>query len=201
MKVDFSLVLIALFAPICFAAQPQAAAIQQLSEQKPSSLLQPALDSVAHAGSGVDLNRWKGSNALREEIDANLASMQKDLQMTLPPLLMAADSAPESASASLPVLLNLDALYSVLLRVSIASRTGAPREENTALEQAVTLLDGARRDLGDAVLQSAQAQEKRTAGLQASLQQQQQVTSVIAAPALVPAKTKKRRTPATSATR
>lgn len=141
--------------------------------QTPSSLVQPALDSVARAGSAVDLNRWKGSNSLRQETDANLASMQKDLQATLPPLLAAADAAPTSATASLPVLLNLDALYAVLLRVAIASRGSAPRDEATALEQAATVLDSARRDLGDAVLTSARALEKQVTDLQATLKRQQ----------------------------
>lgn len=189
MQVSRSLGLIFFCAPI-FAVVPQ-----PLTAQTPSSLIQPALDSVARAGSSVDLNRWKGSGAVRDEVDANLASMQKDLQTTLPPLLTAADAAPNSTSASLPVLLNLDALYSVLLRVTIASRAGAPREQNTALEQAATLLDSARRDLGDAVLSAAKAQEQRTAELQATLQQQ---AAAVATPQQVPAtpiplaKTKKR---------
>ena len=140
--------------------------------QKPSTLVQPALDSLAHAGSSIDLNRWKGSNGIREEVDANLASMQKDLQTTLPPLLTTADGSPDSASASLPVLLNLDALYSVLLRVTIASRNGAPREENTALEQAALLLDSARRDLGEAIMAQTKAQDDRIAELQAKAKQQ-----------------------------
>ncbi len=148
------------------AQQPQTAT------QKPSSLLQPAIDSVARAGSAVDLNRWKGSNAMREEVDGYLASMQKDIENTLPPLLAAADAAPDSASASLPVLLNVDALYSVLLRVTMVAHTSAPRDQSTALDQSATLLDNARRDLGDALLAAARTQERHTAALQAQVQQQ-----------------------------
>lgn len=153
----------------CLAQQP---ATTQGAAQTPSTLLQPALDSVAKAGSAVDLNRWKGPGGMRADVDANLASLQKDLESTLPPLLTAADAAPASASAALPVLLNLDALYSVLLRVTIASRTGAPRDQNESLEKSATLLDSARRDLGQAILASTIAQEKRTAELQATVQQQ-----------------------------
>lgn len=150
--------------------------------QPPSSLVQPALDSVARAGSAVDLNHWKGSAAARDEVDGNLASMQKDLQTTLPPLLAAADAAPSSAAAALPVLLNLDALYSVLLRVTIASRGSAPRSESAALEQATTLLDGARRDLGDAVLRSAMAAEQQVSDLQTTVQRQQAVMQQVPPP-------------------
>ncbi len=158
--------------------------------QPPSSLVQPALDSVARAGSAVDLNRWKGSAGARDEGDANRASRQKDLQTTLPPLLAAADAAPASAAASLPVLLNLDALYSVLLRVTIASRGNAPRTENTALEQAAALLDGARRSLGDAVLASAKANEQQVSDLQAAAAQQQQTAPQQAPATKTPTTTK-----------
>lgn len=147
------------------ACGAQQAAESAALVQPPSSLVQPALDRVAQAGSGVDLNRWKGSSTFREEVDQNLASMQKDLQTALPPLLIAADAAPNSASAALPVLLNLDALYSVLLRVTLASRSSAPRDENAALEQAANVLDGARRTLGDAVLAAAQRAEQQLSEL------------------------------------
>ena len=168
--------------------------------QTPSTLLQPALDSVAKAGSAVDLNKWKGPSNVRADVDANLLSMQKDIETTLPPLLTAADAAPNSAAASLPVLLNLDALYSVLLRVTIASRTGAPRDQNQSLEQSAQVLDSARRDLGQAILVAATAQEKRVAELQATVQQQAAATAApvqqVAVPSPVVApKPKKRRAP------
>ena len=169
----------AVFVVACSAQGGQTPALQP-----PSTLVRPALESVGRAGSAVDLNKWKGSAATRDDVDANLVSMQKDLQSTLPPLLTAADAAPDSAAASLPVLLNMDALYSVLLRVTIASRSVAPHDENTALEQAAVLLDSARRDLGEAILTATRAQEKRIADLQATVQQQ---AATMAATATVPA--------------
>ena len=182
-------------AAVPFALLVACCSAQTAAIQTPSSLVQRALQSVGRAGSAVDLNKWKGSNAMREDVDANLASMQKDLQSTLPGLLTAADAAPASVAASLPVLLNMDALYSVLLRVTIASRNSAPRDENTALEQAAVLLDSARRDLGDAVLAAAKAQDKQIAGLQATVQQQASALSAAATPAapLAPLRGKRRK--------
>lgn len=176
-----------------FAGKPcrtQQAASAAPATQAPSSLVRPALDSVARAGSAVDLNRWKGPNATREGVDANLASIQKDLETTLPPLLTAADAAPNAASASLPVLLNLDALYSVLLRVSVAAHTGAPRDEAAAIDQATTLLDSARRDLGDAVLRSAKAAEQQVTELQTTVHQQEAAMQQVQQP-VKPASTTK----------
>lgn len=166
--------------------------------QKPSTLIAPALESVGKAGSSVDLNKWKGGNSVREEVDANLLSMQKDLQNTLPPLLTASDAAPASPAASMPVLLNLDALYSVLLRVTISSRGNAPREQNTQLEQAAQLLDSARRDLGETILGGIRAQEKRIGELQTTVQQQTaaitaaQQAAAAATPPPAPVKPKRR---------
>lgn len=180
------------------AQQPQSPA----PAQPPSSLIQPALDSVAQAGSAVDLNHWRGSAAARDEVDGNLLSMQKDLQTTLPPLLAAADAAPASVAASLPVLLNLDALYSVLLRVTIASRNSAPRSETASLEQAAALLDGARRSLGDTVLRSAAAAEQQVNDLQATVQRQQAALQQAQQPPAKPTattKTKKKPTGSTAA--
>jgi hypothetical protein len=171
-----------------------ATAAAQDAVQKPSELVQPALDKVAHAGSGVDLNKWKGGNGLRGEVDANLGSVQKDLQDTLPPILSDSDKAPESVPATLRILLNLNALYNVLLRIEIAGKANAPRDQSDALEGALAALDGARRSLGERITSSAAAQEKHISQLQATIQQQnaqiaaaQQATA--AAAAAPPAKT------------
>jgi hypothetical protein len=167
--------------------------------QKPSELVQPALDKVAQAGSSVDLNKWKGGNGLRGEVDANLGSVQKDLQNTLPPLLVDSDKAPNSVPPTMRVLLNLDALYSVLLRIQIAGKTNAPRDQSDALDAALASLDGARRDLGDRITTSAAAQEKQIATLQATVQQQTtQITAAQQAAAAAattppPAKTTKKK--------
>lgn len=175
------------------------AATLHIAAQKPSELVQPALDKVAQAGSNVDLNKWKGGNGLRAEVDANLGSVQKDLQNTLPPLLMESDKAPASVPATMRVLLNLDALYSVLLRIQIAGKANAPRDQSEALDAALGSLDGARRDLGDRITSSAAAQEKQIATLQATVQQQtaqiaaaQQAAAAAATPPPPPKTTKKK---------
>ena len=192
----------ALFAAICSAQTEQTPAAQSAAVQPPSSLVRPALESVGRAGSAVDLNKWKGSTAMREEVDGNLASIQKDLQSTLPALLSTADAAPGSAAASLPVLMNIDALYNVVLRVTIASRLGAPRDQNTSLEQSAVLLDSARRDLGEAITTSAKAQEKRIADLQSTVQQQAATIAAatpppaVAVPAAAPKPKRKKTAPA-----
>jgi hypothetical protein len=191
------IVCLVLFAGVTTRAFAQAPAADA-GASKPSALVTSALDVVAKAGSDVDLNKWKTSNQIRTEVDANLVSMQKDLQNTLPPLIATSDAAPASASAALPILLNLDALYSVLLRVTISSRAGAPKDQNTELEQAAVTLDNARRDLGDRITATVAANEKKVSTLQATIQQQAAALQAAQAappppptPAKTPAKKKK----------
>ena len=163
------------------------ATVVSAAAQAPSARVQPALDKLAAAGSSVDLNKWKGGNALRGEADAHLASIQKDLQNTLPPLLMASDKNPDAISAGLPVLLNLDALYSVVLRVDLLAKANAPRDEAEALDGALAVLDGARRDLGTMLLDSAAANEKQMVQMRATAQQQAaQIAAAQQAPAVPP---------------
>lgn len=135
----------------------------------PSAILQPALDNMQQALGIVRLDKWKASNAVREETDANLNSIHRDLDTTLPSLLATADAMPNSVSKILPTFRNIEALYDVLLRVTQVARLVAPGPQSTALDQATVSLDEARRTLGDRMQSAALAQERQIADLQAAL--------------------------------
>ena len=158
----------------------------------PSAVLQPALDELRQAAGAVQLGRWKGSNAAKDEVDANLASIRKDLDGTLPGLLVKADAAPSTLSATLPVTRNVGALYDVLLRVVERANGAAPADQLAALDHARVDLDAARRTLDDRVQFLAITLEGRVTTLQ------QQVTIATAAPAVpppaTPTKTTKKKT-------
>ncbi len=181
-------------------AQQAAAPPSVPTQTKPSELVTPALVAVGNAGSAVDLNKWRGSAAVKQDVDGNLGSIQKDLQGTLPPLLKTADASPASVSASIPVLLNIDALYNVLLRVSISGKAGAPRDQQESIDGALSTLDRARRDLGERIARIASGQEKQLAALQTALQQQaasittmQQAAAAAATPPAPAPKPKKKK--------
>jgi len=139
------------------------------TETLPSTMLRPALDVLKTALDGVRLDKWKGPAAVRSDEDANLASIRKDMETTLPPLLAAADAAPDSAAKTLPAYRNVEALYDVLLRVAAAGKLAAPGDQSSALDQALARLDDGRRALGDRLQEDAKAQEKRVGDLQAAL--------------------------------
>jgi hypothetical protein len=135
----------------------------------PSTTLQPSLDVLKTAVADVRVERWKGSAALRTETETNLASIQRDLNSTLPPLLAAADSAPDSAAKVLPAYRNIEALYDVLLRVTSAGKVAAPGDQSSSLDQALTSLEDGRRALGDRLQTDSAAEEKKVSDLQAAL--------------------------------
>jgi hypothetical protein len=153
------------------------------------------------------MEKWK-SGTVRSEATANVASLQKDLQDTLPVLLAAADAEPQSLSKALPVSRNLDALYDVLLRVVDGSRVAAPADQVDQLIEAMASVQKSRLALNDHLQEMAAGQEKQVVNLQAAIVKAQTQTPPAPvcpkppAPAPAPAAKKKvvRKKPATTPT-
>jgi hypothetical protein len=164
----------------------------------PSETLRPALEVVRQAIAGTNVDRWRGSSAVRDEAEANLQSIQRDVQTTLPTLLAAADAAPNSAAKTLPAYRNVEALYDVLLRLEAAGQLAAPREQASALQQAVNQLNDGRRALGDQLQQDAEGQEGQVVRLQAALKAVPPPAPPPAPVACVPAPVKKKAKAASS---
>jgi hypothetical protein len=131
-------------------------------------MLQPSLDTLKETIGSLKLDKWKGGS-VRTEATANVNSIQRDLQETLPGLLKDADGAPNSLGTLLPLHRNLDALYDVVLRVYDAARVSGPGDQVAALQAAMSSLEGGRRSLNDRLVSLAAAQEKQITQLQSSL--------------------------------
>jgi hypothetical protein len=159
----------------------------------PSSLIQPSLDTLSQTVGALKVEKWKGGS-VRTEAGTNIASIQKDLQTTLPGLLKEADAASGSMSKVLPVSRNFDALYDVVLRVVDGASVAAPGEQLAQLQQALISLSKARHAMDDRIADMAAAQEKHLGTLQAALKAQPApVCPAVAAPvcpATTPAKKK-----------
>ena len=167
-----SILVLALSTPgVLLLAQPTAS--QSPANATPTSsafnTLQPMVQIVKQAIASVNLDKWKASNAIKDEADSNLRSVERDIDSTLPGLVSAADAAPDSAAKTIPVFRNVDALYDVMLRIDAAARLAAPKDQLSALDQALTSVSDTRRAVGDRLQSSAEAQETRIAHLQAQL--------------------------------
>jgi len=135
-----------------------------------SSLLKSPLDGLQQTLTGLRLDKWK-SGSVRTEATANIASIQKDLQGTLPELIAAADAAPSLVSKALPVSRNLDALYAVLVRVVDGARVAAPGDQVDQLTRAMAEVQKSRLALNDQLQDLAAAAEKQVADLQLAVVQ------------------------------
>lgn len=172
---SFPAILLVTFCGACAALAAQAPAVTQPRTEaqpprtKPSSLMQPALDTLQQTLSELRPEKWKASDAVRQEMAGNISSIHRDLETTLPPLLMAADNAPGSVSQLLPAYRNVEALYDVLLRVAEAGSIAAPNQQSAALERARASLEDGQRALGNHLKSIALAQEQQVRGLQAAL--------------------------------
>jgi hypothetical protein len=160
----------------------------------PSAFLSPAVDSIQQALTIVRPDKWKISSEANQQTQANLTSIQTDLQTTLPTLLTAADQHPNSAVQVLPAYRNVEALYDVLLRVTQVATLAAPTQQIVALQEAMDKLERGRRALGDSIQSSALNQEQQTRDLQAQLHTLQSTPPpppVVCAPPPAPVKKRK----------
>jgi hypothetical protein len=151
------------------AAQPPASQSAPQPSPTASSILNPAISTLQQALDGIRIEKWKTSSAIRSEAEDNIASVRRDIDTTLPPLLAAADGAPDSVTQILPAYRNIEALYDVLLRISSVSRLAAPQQQSAPLEQAISNLEASRRTLGDQMQTAAMSQDQKVHTLQASL--------------------------------
>jgi hypothetical protein len=137
----------------------------------PVANLRPALANVQTAIGNLSIPRWKASSEVRAASQQDVASMQRDLNTTLPGLMAqveAQTSGPAALSPTFAVFRNLDALYDVLLRVTeTAALTGSSYDANS-LEQARAGLEDARSKLGAWLVDSLCAQDAQVARLQAA---------------------------------
>ena len=128
----------------------------------PVANLRPALANVQTAIGNLSIPRWKASTEVRTATQQDVASMQRDLTVTLPGLLTQVESQPAGHAALSPsfaVFRNVDALYDVLLRVTETAALTASSYDSNSLEQARAGLEDARSKLGAWLVDSIGAQD------------------------------------------
>ena len=173
---------------ICEAQTPSPAPSQPAASALTSSsdILQPALDNVRQTIEGMRIDKWK-RGTIRDEADANITTIHRDLQGTLPSLMKTADEAPATVSKVLPVSRNIDALYDVLVHVVEAARVVAPGDQVNQLQSAMDGLEKARVKLDEQLEQTAAAQEKQLGDLRSQVQTQAAQLHAAATPPPAPA--------------
>jgi hypothetical protein len=131
--------------------------------------LRPALANVQNTIANLSIARWKAPTETRTAVQQDVASMQRDLNATLPGLIAQAEaSGPGAMAPSFAVFRNLDALYDVLLRVTETAALAGSGSDAGSLEDARAGLEDGRGKLGTWLLQSIGNQDAQIVHLQAA---------------------------------
>jgi len=166
------------------AAQGQAAPAVA-SPAGPGSALQPAIVAVQETIATVKVEKWK-RGSVRDEAGDHIGVLLRDLRDTMPPLITAADAAPNAVSAQLPLSRNVDAVYDILLSVVEAARVSGPPAQVTDLDQALRSLNTARVTFDEHLQQLSEVAEKQITDLQATVKAQAAVKCPVLPPPVVP---------------
>ncbi|MGB6973473.1 MAG: hypothetical protein WBD67_02195 [Terracidiphilus sp.] len=136
-----------------------------------SAQLRSSLYSVQSTLASLNIQKWK-HGSIRDEAADDVQAIQHEIRVTLPPLLVASDAAPESLGKALAVVKRVGAVYDVLLRVFDAARISAPAEQVGELQVALRSLERARLSLDDRLQTEATRQEQQMSALRVTLQKQ-----------------------------
>jgi hypothetical protein len=161
-------------------------------------VLQPAVMSLQQTMDSLRVDKWKASKDVKAATTDNIGSIRRDVEGTLPGLVTAADAAPGSLVAMLPLTRNVGALYDVVLRVTVIAESAAPGDQADTLEKSLRGLESARRTLADRQQQMAANEEAKVGDLQKQLSARPVVAPacppiVAAAPAKTSAATTRRK--------
>jgi Skp family chaperone for outer membrane proteins len=180
--------LIALSAAALATAQETAVAQPPVAYTSVSELngilaqLQQTVQSIQSDLAALRIERWKTDGATKKQTLADVESIQRNLQSTLPETIAQLNNSPEDLGASFKLYRNLDALYSVFGSVVELAGAFGSKDEFQSLNNDLNGLKTARRDFGDRMQKLTASKEDELARLRA------QVKTLTAAPPPPPKK-------------
>jgi len=128
------------------------------------------------------IDKWKTDGSTKRQTQANVESIQRNLQSGLPEIMSQVSSSPENLAASFKLYRNLDALYDVFGSIVESAGAFGTKDEFQSLGNDMNGLESARRAMGERMQKLASAKEDELAHLRA------QVKTLSAAPPPPPKK-------------
>jgi len=104
-------------------------------------------------------DRWKTDSSTKRQTQANVESIQRNLQAALPDIISQLSNSPEDIAASFKLYRNLDALYDVFGSVVESAGAFGSKDEFQSLSNDMSGLESARRSLGERMQKLASAKE------------------------------------------
>ena len=141
------------------------------------NLLLSRLEQAAQAAQ-VDLaklriERWKADSGSKRQTEANVESLQRNLQTALPGIIGELRNSPENLASTFKLYRNLDALYDVLGSVVESAGAFGSKDEFQSLENDLSALERSRRSFADRMETLAGAKEGELVRLRTALQNAQ----------------------------
>jgi hypothetical protein len=145
------------------------------------SQLEQTSQSIQRDLSGLRIEKWKTDANTKRGSQADVASIQRNLQTALPGIMAELRNAPESLPPAFKLYRNLDLLYDVFVSVTESAGAFGSRDEYQALQNDVSSLESSRRMFADRLETLADSKEAELSRLRADLQKAR-ATEPIAAP-------------------
>jgi len=146
------------------------------------SQLEQASQAIQRDLSGLRIDRWKKIDPnTKRASQADVASIQRNLQTALPEIIAEVRNSPESLASTFKLYRNLDALYDVF--ASLTESTGAfgSRDEYQAMQNDLNSLESSRRMFAERMETLANSRETELTKLRTDLQNAR-ATEKVAAP-------------------
>ena len=134
------------------------------------SQVEQTSQSIQRDLSALRIEKWKTDANTKRGSQADVASIQRNLQTALPEIVTGLRNSPESLPPTFKLYRNLDALYDVF--VSLTESTGAfgSRDEYQALQNDVSSIESSRRMFADRLETLADSKEAELTRLRTDLQ-------------------------------
>jgi hypothetical protein len=126
--------------------------------------------------SRLRIDKWKTDSGVKQQSQANVDSLQRNLANALPELENKVRQAPQDMPANFKLYRNLNALYDVYASVAESAGAFGPKDQYESLAHQAGTFDQVRRAIADRLEQLAVAKEMELARLrnQTRAQNQQQ---------------------------
>ena len=131
--------------------------------------LQPALQQVGTSVSRIQIDRWKLPQNWKSQLHSDADSIQQDLSHQLPALFQQVQASPAALDAQMRVMQNVNALYDVLVRLTMAANLTEKKNDAAMLDNALQRLESARKTASDQLLHAVLLQNQQIVHLQTQL--------------------------------
>jgi hypothetical protein len=105
------------------------------------------------------IDRWKTDSSTKRQTQANVESIQRNLQSALPEIVSQLSNSPEDLAVGFKLYRNLDALYDVFGSVVESAGAFGSKDEFQSLSNDMSGLENARRSFGERMQKLTAAKE------------------------------------------